>query len=87
MTARDDELRELAAAWALGSLSPEEAREFEALMARSPELALSGDASEATMPTVVRTAITEHRISTLPTQASTRLRARNAGLMRRTARR
>jgi anti-sigma-K factor RskA len=38
MTARDDELREMAAAWALGSLSPEEAREFEALMARSPEV-------------------------------------------------
>ena len=38
MTARDDELREMAAAWALGSLSPEESREFEALMARSPEV-------------------------------------------------
>ena len=43
MTARDDELRELAAAWALGSLSPEEAREFEALMARSPELQSEAD--------------------------------------------
>ncbi|MGH7585794.1 MAG: hypothetical protein ACREMH_06070, partial [Gemmatimonadales bacterium] len=44
MTARDDELRELAAAWALGSLSPEEAREFEALMARSPEVRSEADA-------------------------------------------
>ena len=43
MTARDDELRELAAAWALGSLSPEEAREFEALMARSPEVQSEAD--------------------------------------------
>lgn len=44
MTARDDELRELAAAWALGSLSPDEAREFEALMARSPEVQSEADA-------------------------------------------
>lgn len=44
MTARDDELRELAAAWALGSLSPEEAREFEELMARSPEVQREAEA-------------------------------------------
>ena len=44
MTARDDELRGLAAAWALGSLSAEEAREFEALMARSPEVRSEADA-------------------------------------------
>ncbi len=37
MTARDDELRESAAAFALGALPPAEAREFEAELAASPE--------------------------------------------------
>lgn len=36
MSARDDDIRESAAAYALGSLTPEEAREFEALLAESP---------------------------------------------------
>lgn len=37
MTARDDKLRESAAAYALGALSAEDAREFEALLTSSPE--------------------------------------------------
>lgn len=38
MTARDDDLRESAAAFALGALTPEEARAFEAVLAESPEV-------------------------------------------------
>src|SRR5262245_48347429 len=34
-----DSIRELAAGYALGGLTPEETREFEAALARSPELA------------------------------------------------
>lgn len=37
MTARDDDLRESAAAYALGGLSAGDAKEFEALLAASPE--------------------------------------------------
>lgn len=37
MTARDDELRESAAAFALGALPPAEVREFEVALAASPE--------------------------------------------------
>lgn len=37
MTGRDDDLHERAAAYALGALDPAELREFEALLARSPE--------------------------------------------------
>lgn len=38
MTARDDDLRESAAAFALGALTPEEARELEAVLAESPDV-------------------------------------------------